>query len=257
MAGRLAGRVAIVTGATSGIGRATALRFAAEGADLALTGRDASALAGIAEEVRAAGATVLAEPFDLEDADRLRAFALEAAGDLGGTDILVHNAGVVLPVPVGELSLAQWRSVMAVNATSHMVLTKAALPALRASPAPSVVTVASISAVHAFPSIPSYVASKMAAIGFVRALAVDLGGDGIRVNAILPGAVDTAMPRGFLAAVPEGERAALEPSFYARQIFKRFAAPDEIAAVALFLASDDASYMTGTAIPVDGGYAAW
>jgi NAD(P)-dependent dehydrogenase (short-subunit alcohol dehydrogenase family) len=253
---RLKGRRAIVTGAASGIGRATAIRFVEEGAHVALLDRDPAGL----DETRAllgAEATVITEVVDLADAAALAAFADRAVADLGGLDIVVNNAGMMMPVLLDDLTVERWDAVMDVNVTSHMLLAQAVLPALRASDAASIVTVSSISAHHAFPGMPAYAASKAAAVGLVRALAVDLADDGIRVNAILPGTVDTGMPKVILESFPEEERAAIEPTFYARQLQKRYAAPSEIAAVAAFLASDDASFMTGAIIPVDGGYSAW
>jgi NAD(P)-dependent dehydrogenase (short-subunit alcohol dehydrogenase family) len=253
---RLAGRRAIVTGAGSGIGRATAVRFVEEGAQVALLDRDPD---GLAETVRLLGeeATVLADVIDLRESEAVAAFVARAAGELSGIDILVNNAGMMMPVGLDDLTVEQWDAVFDVNATSHMLLAQAALPALRASPVAAIVTISSMSAQLAFPGMPAYAASKAAAVGLVRALAVDLADDGIRVNAILPGTVDTGMPKVILESFPEEERAAIEPTFYARQLQKRYAAPSEIASVAAFLASDDASFMTGAVLPVDGGYSAW
>jgi NAD(P)-dependent dehydrogenase (short-subunit alcohol dehydrogenase family) len=257
MSKRFEGKVALVTGAAGGIGSATALRLAREGAALSLSDLDGHGLEAVAHACRAEGADVLALAGDVAELPFLAELAGQAGARFDRLDALVNVAGFIAGGPLAEHSAETWRRVQDVNVFSQAFLVQQALPALRRSQAASIVNVASIAGILAFGQMPAYSASKGAVVALTRTMALDLGAEGMRVNAVAPGSIETAMPKAFLADLPEETWPEVEATFFARQVFKRYGQPEEVAAVICFLASDDASFVTGTVIPVDGGWSAW
>ncbi|MDX6740240.1 SDR family NAD(P)-dependent oxidoreductase [Actinocorallia sp. A-T 12471] len=243
----LAGRKALVTGASRGIGRAVAVAFAEAGADVALAARDVEALKRVAEEVEGHGRSAVVIDCDLADAAQAEAMVKTAVDGLGGLDVLVNNAGVMRCVgPFTDLDEADWAATLGVNVGGAVATCRAAAPHLKEGGA--VVNVASIMGLGGMPFAASYAVSKAALISLSQALAMEWAAHGVRVNALAPGWTHTAKtdavsgdPAAFdvaVASVPAG----------------RWADPDDIAAAALFLASDAASYITGQCLAVDGGW---
>ena len=240
----IAGRVAIVTGAASGMGRATARLFASEGAHVAMTDIDATACAVLAAEC---GNGAKAYALDVADKDAIARVVAQIAADFGGVDILVNNAGVSSFCTLDDDGYEEiWHRALAVMLTAHQRMVRAALPYLRASDAPRIVNIASTEGLGATPGETPYVAAKTGVTGLTRGLAVDLGPEGITVNCICPGPIRTAMTE----AVPDEHKI-----IYAnrRTALKRYGDPEEVAHMTLSLVLPAASYITGAVIPVDGG----
>ena len=246
---RLENKVAIITGASSGIGRAAALLFARQGAKLVLSARGQERLNDVASEIRAEGGAVIALPGDVGEEVHHQALVEAAQAEFGGVDIAFNNAGTTGPVgPLPALSGQEWQDVLTVNLTSGFLAAKYQLPAMEARGGGSLVfTSTFVGYTAGFPGLAAYAASKSGLVGLVQVLASEYGPKGIRVNALLPGATDTPMGRE-VANTPEARQ------FVAGlNAFKRIAAPEEIAKAALFLCSDASSFTTGTAMLVDGG----
>ncbi|MBN5281161.1 SDR family oxidoreductase [Serratia ureilytica] len=245
----LNGKVAVIGGASSGIGRAAALLFARQGATLVLGARRERRLAELVEDIRREGGRALAVAGDVRDeafAERLTATAVD---EFGGLDIAFNNAGTLGPLgPSLALSASEWRDVLETNLSSAYYSAKYQIPAMQARGAGSVIfTSTFVGHTAAFPGTAAYAASKSGLIGLTQALAVEFGGHGIRVNALLPGGTDTAMGRQ-MSNTPEALAQVAQ-----LHALKRLAMPEEIAQAALYLASDASSFVTGTAMLVDGG----
>lgn len=246
---RLENKVAIITGASSGIGRAAALLFARQGAKIVLSARGRERLKAVASEVRAEGGAAIAVPGDVGEEAHHQALVATAQAEFGGVDIAFNNAGTTGPIgPLPDLSMADWQDVLDVNLTSGFLAAKYQLPAMEARGGGSLVfTSTFVGYTAGFPGLAAYAASKSGLVGLVQVLASEYGPRGIRVNALLPGATDTPMGRD-VANTPEARQ------FIAGlNAFKRIANPEEIAEAALFLCSDASSFTTGTAMLVDGG----
>jgi NAD(P)-dependent dehydrogenase (short-subunit alcohol dehydrogenase family) len=253
MSGALRGRTALVTGAGSGIGRATALLFASEGASLFVIDIDGEAAEGAAKEINASGWTAAWHHADVSDAVSVRR-AFDAAEErLGTVDVLVNNAGIYPTSPVFEMDEREWRRVIDVNLSGPFLCCREAVRRLAAKEVEgSIVNVASTAATVARPGVAHYSASKAGLVQLTRVLALEVASLGIRVNALCPGLVETETVR---AVIAEGGLAEHEEKL-ARIPMSRTADPEEVARAALFLASDNASYVTGTALFADGGYSA-
>lgn len=256
--GRLAERVAIVTGGSRGIGRAIVTAFAAEGAHVVFTGRQADAGEAAAAEIAglpgttAAGGSVHFEQGDVGDEARVATIvdATLAAHD-GRLDILVNNAAIQKEARLLDLTVDDFHAVVNVNLLGTFLFSRAALPPMIARKAGVIVNLSSVLGLVADPTLPVYAATKAGILGMTRATALAYAGDGIRAVAICPGDVDTELNRQYFASQPDpvAFRRRIEGEYPGRRI----ASVDEIARVAVFLASDDASFINGSHVLVDGG----
>ncbi len=245
----IAGLTAIVTGAASGMGRATAHLFASEGANVAVTDLSQEKCQAVVDEISAAGVPGFARAWALDVSDReaIKRVVGEAVGTFGGLDILVNNAGFAIPGDVGEESYEEsWGPTIEVMLSAHQRMIRAALPHLRNSDNPRIVNVASTEGLGASPGNSPYVAAKHGVIGLTRGLAVDLGREGITVNCICPGPIRT----GITAGIPEEHK-----EIYAKRRvpLRRYGVPEEVANITLSCVLPAASFLTGAVIPVDGG----
>jgi meso-butanediol dehydrogenase/(S,S)-butanediol dehydrogenase/diacetyl reductase len=249
-AGRFAGKVAVVTGGGSGIGRATALRFAAEGAAVLVADVAGATAEAVAIRATAAGGTALGMAVDVTDRDQVAAMVDRAVASFGGVDVLVTAAGIIAFGDVVQTEPEVWERVLAVNLTGAYLCARAAIPVMAARGGGAIVTISSSTGAHdAAPGTAAYVASKGGVAMLTKAMAVDHAAAGVRVNAIAPGPTATPMLRAVMS--PDELRA-----FGQAMPVGRLADPAELAAAALFLASDDASYVTGAVFAVDGGQTA-
>jgi 3-oxoacyl-[acyl-carrier protein] reductase len=245
----IAGRVAIVTGAGSGMGRATAMLFAREGATVAVTDRDLASCLAVVSDLAAEGITnARAFALDVGDGEAIRTTVAAIAAALGRIDILVNNAGVssFAPLDDGDAYDAIWDRALSVMLTGQQRMVRAALPWLRQSDAARIVNIASTEGLGATPGDTPYVAAKTGVTGLTRGLAVDLGPEGITVNCICPGPIETAMT----ANVPDEHKLIFAKR---RTALRRYGQPEEVAHMTLSLVLPAASYITGAVIPVDGG----
>lgn len=254
MSGRLAGKVALVSGGTRGIGEAIVRVFAAEGASVAYSGRRRDSGEALQRELEAAGLAtfyVTADASEEADVKRLVAATLERFGRL---DVVVNNAGITASGPVEHMSVDTWRNVMEHNVTSMFLVSREVIPALRAAGGGSIINLGSTYGVVGAAGNSVYGVSKAAAINFSRHLALELAPDGIRVNALCPGA--TRSPMNLEWAEAQADPAGAQRDLAARHPIGRTSSTEEQARAALFLASSDSSFVTGTALMVDGGYTA-
>jgi dihydroanticapsin dehydrogenase len=248
--GRLESKRVVITGASANIGRATALLFADEGARLVIGDVDERA-EETAAAVRANGGEATFVRTDVTSADEMQRLIDGAAESLGGLDVLINNAGRLRAGPVTEFPLDEWDTIFAVNARSCFLGARFAIPHLRAAGGGSIVNTSSQVGLHGAPGGSVYAASKGAIIALTMSLALELAADGIRVNAMCPGWIDT--PFNDPAIEMLGGREAHAALVRATIPMGRQGRPEEIAAGMLFLASDLSSYMTGQVLPIDGG----
>jgi NAD(P)-dependent dehydrogenase (short-subunit alcohol dehydrogenase family) len=252
---RLAGKSALITGGGTGIGQAIALAFAREGARVAIAGRRKSKLEETLRLLQDTGCSALALECDVtKAADTIR--AVKSAEDaFGKLHILVNNAGALSVSTVETIAEDDWDDVMATNIKGPFLMSRAALPAMRRAGGGSIINVGSVLGIVAIRDRAAYCASKGAVSMLTRAMALDHAHDNIRVNCLCPSIVESDMTRNFFAET-EAARSARE-SRLASIPLGRFGKPDDIAGLAVFLASDESSWMTGTVIPVDGGVTAY
>ncbi|MGY8667250.1 glucose 1-dehydrogenase [Bradyrhizobium sp. UFLA05-109] len=245
----LRGKVAIVTGGNGGIGLGMARGLADAGADIAVVGRNEAKSTAAIEDLRQRGIKAIAVATDVTDKAAVEAMVARVAKELGRIDILINNAGMSIRKPPHELELEEWSKVIDTNLTSAFVCSKAAYPALKASGRGKVINIGSMMSIFGASFAPAYAASKGGIVQFTRACANAWAADNIQVNAILPGWIDTDLTRGARQQVT-----GLHDRVLARTPAGRWGHIDDFAGIAVFLASPASDFVTGTAIPVDGGF---
>lgn len=251
---RAEGKVVVITGAAGGLGRATALRLASEGARIAITDSDNQGLMETAELVRAS-APVVSVAGDITQAATIDQLVTDAIATFGAVHGLCNVAGTLgTGGPVEHYSTADFDRVMHVNCLAQMLAIQRIAPELRKAGGGSIVNVASVGALVALPFMAVYCASKAAVLGLTRAVALEFAPD-IRCNAVCPGGIDTPMAQNFLAQFPDPTE--MIGKLVGRQLIKRFATPAEIAELMLFLVSDESSFITGAVLPAEAGHTAW
>ena len=251
MVERVKGKVALVTGASQGIGEAIAARFAEEGAHVVICSRRRDAIEAAADRMRARGGAVTAHALDVADHEGLARLVQQIGEEHGRLDILVNNAPSVTYGAIVDISVETFHKDFRVNVDSTFVATREALKLMRARKSGSIVNIASINGLRAAPNMSAYGAAKAAMIHFSRYAAMEGAAEGVRVNVIAPGVINTpATEAGFAGPYAEWGR-----KIAAQVPMRRFGEALEVANVALFLASDEASYVTGVCLSVDGGKA--
>jgi len=251
---KLAGKVAVVTGGGSGIGRASAILFAAEGAKVALVDRDRAGIDATAQTIAHAGGTARAFAGDVAMPGMAEPIVAALVAEWGRVDVLLCAAGFSCGGTVETTSLEDWNAVFAANVGGTWGWAKAAIPQMRRAGGGSILTVSSQMALAGGRANSAYIAAKGALLSLTRTMALDFAPDGIRVNALVPGAIDTPLLARGLAR--NADPAAAAERSRQRHALGRFGRAEEVARAALFLASDDSSFTTGTALAVDGGWLA-
>jgi NAD(P)-dependent dehydrogenase (short-subunit alcohol dehydrogenase family) len=259
---RLAGKVGIVTAAASGMGRAGALRFAREGAQVAVVDVDAAGVQRAVSDITAAGGAAHGIVADLTNDDESRRIVWETVKHFKGLDFVWNHVGHPGPAAVEGVDMNAFDVAITLNLRTVLVATEAAIPELRARGGGSLLFTASTSGLVGSGFSPVYSMCKFGVVGFVKSLALRLARDGIRVNAVCPGPIDTPMLRVFVARPDQKSTAGADPEELVQKRahgsvpLGRTGRPDEVANAALFLLSDEASFITGAALPVDGGVTA-
>ncbi|RYF34817.1 MAG: SDR family oxidoreductase [Comamonadaceae bacterium] len=245
----LTGKVALVTGGNGGIGLGMAQGLAQAGARVVVAARNEEKSAAAVDALKALGSDAFAVAVDVTSEASINALFGAVAERCGRLDILVNNAGSTVRKPVDQLSLAEWNQVMDTNLTSAFLCSRAAHPQLKAAGGGKIINIGSMMSIFGAPYAPAYGASKGGIVQLTRACAASWAADGIQVNAILPGWIQTALTDGAREQV-----AGLNERVIARAPAGRWGQPDDLAGTAVFLASAASDFVTGTAIPVDGGY---
>jgi NAD(P)-dependent dehydrogenase (short-subunit alcohol dehydrogenase family) len=245
---RLRGRKVLITGGASGIGLATARRFIAEGAKVALLDRDRDGLASVVRELGDAAMPVIA---DVTSEPEVRAGVNDACDALQGLDGLVNAAGISVWRGVADMTFEEWRRILSINLDGPFLVCLAALPALKAAGGATIVNIASGAGLQPRQNFSAYCSSKGGLVLFTKAIAMDLAGDKIRVNAVCPGIVMTPLVERNLGL--HEDRDAAFQRYISRNLMKRFGTAEEVADAVLFLSSEESSFVTGSALSLDGG----
>ena len=246
----LTGRVAVVVGATSGIGRAIAVGFAQQGAAVVPTGRRSNQIETVCREIEALGAQTLCQPSDVRSRQSLDALRDAVLERFGAIDILVNAAGYTFRQPTNAVCEEQWFSLIDTNLTGALRACQSFHGPLKASGRGRIINIASLGSFLAFHEVTAYCAAKTALVSLTRSLACEWARDGISVNAIAPGVFPTEMNSHIVSDTPRGRE------MLTRTPMGRFGRPEELVGAAVLLASDGASFLTGQCIVVDGGYLA-
>jgi NAD(P)-dependent dehydrogenase (short-subunit alcohol dehydrogenase family) len=251
MSTRLEGKTVIITGAGTGIGRACAIALAREGATLALVGRRKPLLEELAHEIGPAAIVIAADVSESSEVDRV---VEEAAVRLGGINVLLNNAGVLHVGTSEQITEAQWDETFAVNVKGLWLLSRAVLPHMRRAGGGSIINMASVLGINGARNRASYAPSKGAVVLLTKCMAIDHGPDNIRVNAICPSFIETELTAAVISKAPDPEAVRRERT--AVHPIGRLGRPEDIAGLAVYLASEESAWVTGAAFPVDGGYLA-
>ncbi len=251
MKGKLQGKVAIVTGGGTGIGAAVAHRFSSSGASVVVTGRRAEPIQEIAEKING-----MAVQGDVRDSQSMIEAVRTAVNTYNGLDIVVANAGIIKDNQAGSISDDEWTEMIDINLTGVMKTVREAVPALKKRGGGAIVILSSVAGLFGVPSAAAYCSTKAAVLGLTRSMAFDFGPSGVRVNALCPGWVRTPMSDMEMEMLSESKKIEVEAAVKAVTRYlplQRMAAPEEIAACVEFLASEDASFVTGAILTADGG----
>lgn len=251
----LKGKVALITGGGTGIGRACARLFAREGARVALAGRRRAPLDAAVKEITAAGGEALAVECDVMSRTHVEKAIRATVDKFGGLHCLVNNAGALLVGSVEQTSEEDWGRVIGTNLTGTFLVSRAALPELRRSGGSTIVNIASVLGLVGLKDRAAYTASKSGVVGLTRAMAMDHAAEGIRVNCVCPALVETDMVRGLFEQLADPQAAVR--SRLAMLPLGRLGKPEDVANMVLFLASEESSWLTGAALPLDGGLTAY